>query len=195
MESLKNIPALPGVYLMTHLKTGHFYIGSSGTVDARLRYHKSKLKSGKHPNQKLSAIFSIWEDFQIEVFIYPTLEEAKQKEQELLNAHHGNLLNCNIGNGSNGAWLKGTMPEHLLEILRANGYASKGHKSRLGIPHTASSRSKISATKSTKVSVNGQVYENARAVAAAFDIPYQTVITRINAKSKKFAGWFYLTDP
>jgi group I intron endonuclease len=75
------LPKGPGIYKITNIENGHFYIGSSVNIYNRIKNHFSYLKRGKHANTHLQRSFDIYglDSFNVEV-----LEECPQTEQKIL---------------------------------------------------------------------------------------------------------------
>jgi hypothetical protein len=54
----RDLPNKPGIYILEDKVTGSIYVGASSNVRARISSHRSQLKRGKHPNDKLQKIFN-----------------------------------------------------------------------------------------------------------------------------------------
>lgn len=98
--------SLIGAYLIKHIPTGSFYIGSTGDLKYRLRKHREALRRGDHPNSRLQELCNPNPLFS--VTFYPIVddgsefrilrEKAYDKEQELLDLHWGSELLLNRSN-------------------------------------------------------------------------------------------------
>ena len=66
-----------GVYKITNLVNGKFYIGSSKDIDWRWYCHKHYLKSGKHDNPKLQ---HSWNKHGENTFIFDIIEEVNDEK-------------------------------------------------------------------------------------------------------------------
>lgn len=98
----------PGVYRITNLKNGKFYIGSS-TINVHQRYndHKSQLKAGIHPNIHLQRSYN---KHGLEVFSFQVLEyctNVLEREQHYMDT------------------LK---PEYNIEVIAGNSAGTKRSK-------------------------------------------------------------------
>ena len=71
---------ISGVYKITNIITGDFYIGSSKTIKQRWTDHKSPSVHKRYPNSKL---YKAMAEFSLDNFIFEVLEEtADLKERE-----------------------------------------------------------------------------------------------------------------
>jgi len=70
-----------GIYKITNIKNGKFYIGSSENVEERWSGHKSELKRGKHVNRHLQYA---WNKNGKESFIFEILETFQKDRKFLL---------------------------------------------------------------------------------------------------------------
>lgn len=61
----------PGIYKITNIQNGNFYIGSALYVSKRIQIHKSNLKANRHVNKHLQSAYN---KYQQENFIYEVLE-------------------------------------------------------------------------------------------------------------------------
>lgn len=90
-----------GVYVLTHVPTGNFYIGSSKDTHGRIATHKWALRNNQHKNSKLQALYSgDITDFQTEIVYTSSRETAYGMEQELITRHQGNPLCLNIADNA-----------------------------------------------------------------------------------------------
>lgn len=80
-----------GIYKITNIDNGKFYIGSSKDVDWRWYCHKHYLENGCHINPKLQ---HSWNKHGENKFIFEIIEEVKPDEKLLLEReqHHLDLL-------------------------------------------------------------------------------------------------------
>lgn len=88
-----------GTYTLTHVKSGRFYVGSSGDVKKRLDRHWSELRSGKHHCRPLQEIWNNGGDLAVAVIETDTREEAYELEQDFLDrfAESSQMLNIQLG--------------------------------------------------------------------------------------------------
>lgn len=86
-----------GVYVFTHVPTGHFYVGSSKDTHGRIATHKWALRNNQHKNVKLQSLYTgDIEQFQAEIVYTSNRETAYGMEQELITRHRENPLCLNI---------------------------------------------------------------------------------------------------
>jgi group I intron endonuclease len=130
-----------GIYKITNLKTGKFYIGSSVNIERRWYSHKSRLRRGIHSNEHL---LNAWNKYGEDCFDFSILHETKKEqlldlEQEIID--ESGCLNRKIGYNKAlktcSSMLGKKHSEETKEKLRA---------ARLGRKHTEETKSKISAT-------------------------------------------------
>jgi group I intron endonuclease len=82
------VDKVSGIYKITNVKNGKFYIGSSTDVKGRIRGHRYLLNSGKHENIHL---LSAWNKYGKRAFIFEILETnlnkilLEVKEQEYID--------------------------------------------------------------------------------------------------------------
>ena len=70
-----------GIYKITNIKNGKFYIGSSENIEGRWSGHISELKRGKHINKHLQYA---WNKYGKESFIFEILEVVPREEASLM---------------------------------------------------------------------------------------------------------------
>ena len=93
-----------GVYKITNLSSGRFYIGSAQNIYKRKQRHFKTLRSNSHHNIFLQRVFNKYgeDDFKVQYMKTGTLEEARELEQKLLDKYHGNSDFMNIGRDASG---------------------------------------------------------------------------------------------
>lgn len=109
----------PGVYTITHMPSGKFYVGSSKNIQGRMAVHLHYLKKDKHTNRLLQEAFTSVDELEFTVVYTEGPADARSAEQDLLDVYYEHPLCCNLGNSSAAGWLKGTMPESVREINRS----------------------------------------------------------------------------
>lgn len=90
-----------GAYVIRHVETGAFYVGSSTDLYKRRNRHINDLKNGVHFNERLQEVSSISSEFELEFHPVDLLDKnqsaaVRAKEQELLDQFKGNPLLCNV---------------------------------------------------------------------------------------------------
>ena len=79
-----------GVYKITNIVNGKFYIGSSNDIKARWRQHKDKLRVNKHGNTYLQ---NAWNKYGEENFLFEVVEECDPEFQFEREQYYLNTLN------------------------------------------------------------------------------------------------------
>lgn len=140
------IPRRPGCYILTHVESGKFYIGSTGNLYERHHVHMSHLYSGIHKNLQLQELFDSDDYCLMEHLLTADREIAYQLEQTELDRWIGHPDCLNVLNDAKASWKYGTYPLHLREqtALR-NKTVHAGQTYRLGMKHTEETKAKISA--------------------------------------------------
>lgn len=140
------IPRRPGCYILTHVESGKFYIGSSGNLYERHHVHMSHLYNGIHKNLRLQELFDSDDYCLMEYQLADNREIAYQLEQTELDQWIDHPDCLNVLNDAKTGWKDGTYPLHLREqtALR-NKTVHAGQTYRLGMKHTEETKSKISA--------------------------------------------------
>jgi group I intron endonuclease len=85
-----------GVYRITNIIDGKFYIGSSQSIRVRWNRHKLYLGRGIHPNRYLQNAWNLYggSSFEFCVITYCEVSLLKDKEQELLDKYWDNCESC-----------------------------------------------------------------------------------------------------
>jgi group I intron endonuclease len=74
-------------YVITHVKTGRMYVGSSGHVTQRVERHKSLLKLGIHPSSEFQAAYNDDPEITVKMHLTFDRDEAYDYEQEILDQY------------------------------------------------------------------------------------------------------------
>lgn len=83
-------------YVLTHIPTGFYYVGSTRNLYRRLENHKHTLNFGKHSNHKLQSVYTRWSDIAIKSTECLSIEDAVALEQKALEESHGKEKCCNL---------------------------------------------------------------------------------------------------
>ena len=91
---------ISGIYKITNIITGDFYIGSSKDIKRRWKNHKYYIKCKEHPNNQM---YLDMQKYGVDKFVFEILEEAeivhlKEKEQWFIEKMHP-TYNKNRANG------------------------------------------------------------------------------------------------
>ena len=124
-----------GAYILTHVDTGIFYVGSTRNFYNRKKEHLHLLKNDKHHSRVLQKVYRDNQNISYQFFPTETREDAFDLEQKLLDENSQNKYMSNIAINSRLA-TKGlyVSPETKAKMSRAN----------LGRKHTEEAKQKIS---------------------------------------------------
>lgn len=185
MRQVGNIMAsIIGYYTLTHLPSGHFYIGSSINLRGRIYNHMHALNKGSHANHRWQQVYTDWKDIHIEEFHTDTEEDARRCEQLLINEHFHDPFCCNL-NPSVDNRLAHLSPE----AQRLKGVALGN--SRKGVKHTPEhiANARAGRVKPRAVVLDGVWYESVRKASEVTGIPMAKIRARITFGRKKYADW------
>ena len=134
-----SLPTLPGVYKITCITTGSFYVGSCKNIRCRISTHYRLLQLGKHFNRHLQNAWGKYGELQfvVEVIELCNLEALIQREQY---------------------WIGQLHPSYNINLLVTKPPCNKGHthtldtrikisNSHIGIRPSMDSRNKMRAAK------------------------------------------------
>lgn len=76
----KRLVYVKGIYSISCVATGERYIGCSTDIHKRWKKHLKQLKTGKHPNYKLQALWDKWGEGQIVFNILEICRDIAPKE-------------------------------------------------------------------------------------------------------------------
>lgn len=194
-----------GMYILTHIPTGMFYIGSSQNIERRLAQHRQKLNLQVHPNHRFQKVFQKWDDVKVETFLTETVQEARDKETELLKVHVGSDLCFNYNTDANNP---AANVIKYRSTVRNTGYNSVDRvyppkktkeeiskiakERRAKFPLSAAARERISQARSRLISIEGTEYPNARVASESLGLAEGTIYRRITSKSTRFKDWHYV---
>lgn len=168
----------PGTYILHHKPTGKFYIGCSSKIRRRLYIHKHHLINGRHSCKELQAVFTKWDDLEIQAYYFNTPTEAAVFEERLLGIYVGWTNCCN----------KYRTKESLIDhesrstIMRSSGTGRK---------HSEESKRKMAVNSSKRVIIDGTMYQSVKIAAETLGIPRHTIHSRIRRKAKGYENWYY----
>lgn len=113
----------PACYLILDDTEDFYYVGSTSHISNRVASHRYQLLSGTHSNKKLQDAFDRCLDkstFVIHAAIYSDVEEARDREQLILDEGHGSPVLLNISDNAR-APVSGYDRSHVYEKLRIYG--------------------------------------------------------------------------
>ncbi|UKL14987.1 GIY-YIG endonuclease [Pseudomonas phage hairong] len=130
-----------GVYILTHVQSGQFYIGSTNDLHSRNWTHRNAMKHGRHRNPGAQALYNVDPEFRFTSIPYLTREECYEVEQEMLDAQKGNPL---LLNRAKDARNPGEFTQEAREKIKATRAAN-------GYVHSAETREKLSKSRRARV--------------------------------------------
>lgn len=86
-----------GTYVLTHVTSRKFYVGSSGQLTKRIDRHYRELNSKKHHNKPLQDLWDKCPKLEISFFYTETRDDAYNLEQDLLDRYKSSDELLNIG--------------------------------------------------------------------------------------------------
>ena len=152
------------IYKIINLINGKFYVGSTTNQKVRFRQHRKLLRGNRHHCKHLQAA---WNKYGEDKFSFAVVEEVPETrslqeiEETYLMQHVGNVYCYNTGYSADAPWRNApahTTPNfgkvmadgqkvkisNTLKAFYAEDYANHP---RVGVPHTAETKAKISAAK------------------------------------------------
>lgn len=163
---------LIGYYFLVHREFRRYLLGSTSNILHAQGTHKADLIQGIHRNKELQFIFKRWEDFDIDFYPTSTIQEARQKEQEILDEYY---LDQNCLN---------------IDFLRHYTGVAQDRYSAKNIPGL-----KVDAPRDPVyvdlVLVNGRRYKSVDDAATGEGISSETVLNRIASDAGQYIGWKY----
>lgn len=88
-----------GAYILTHVKSGMFYVGSSKDVEKRVKLHWYLLMKGKHISKLFQRLWDKSPKFDVRSIRAENRDEAFAIEQAIITENENNPLMINIGRG------------------------------------------------------------------------------------------------
>lgn len=135
-------PEYCSVYMILNTINGHIYVGSTDTVERRLRAHVNKLTNGNHHSVRLQRA---WDKYGEDAFIFSEIERMRGVDNLLSREQHYIDALCAFGkNGYNMLPLAGTTRGHKRKSPSAETLL-KMSASQKGRKHSEETKQKISA--------------------------------------------------
>lgn len=88
-----------GAYILTHVKSKMFYVGSSKDVDKRVKLHWYLLMKGKHISKTFQKLWDESPKFDVRTIRAESRDEAFAVEQAFITENEDNPKMINIGRG------------------------------------------------------------------------------------------------
>jgi group I intron endonuclease len=86
-----------GAYLIKHIESGKFYVGSSKDINKRILNHYYNLNNGTHHNSNLQDLWNNDGSFTQTFFVTGNRQTAFELEQKIINDNRNSKLMLNIG--------------------------------------------------------------------------------------------------
>lgn len=83
-------------YIITHVDSGKFYVGSTSNLNGRINQHKFLLKNNKHFNKNLQLMYNESNEINITIEAARTREDAYILEQKIIDENKDSNLLLNI---------------------------------------------------------------------------------------------------
>lgn len=174
---------LPGVYILQHVNTGKFYVGSTQSLYMRRAFHFSKLKNGTHINKPLQKLYNEDPEFKFIVIITRTKEEALLKEQEIVDLYHGDEKLLNVAKDvfvsargtTRSEETRQKQKDTILATRIRNGWEPK--KKKVFVPMA--------------VEIEGVFYPSVNAAAETLGVTVNTIQSRVRSNSSTFQRWIF----
>lgn len=162
-----------GTYLLTDVKTGKFYVGSSGDIQKRLDRHYRDLNCNEHHCPGLQELWWSNKRLRETIFRTETREEAYALEQDILDRYKDSDLLLNIGLSVKGGdnLTRNPRRDKIIELIKLKAKAfmsclTKQEKIQLfgragskngmwGKTHTQDVRNRISEAQRSRVHQSG----------------------------------------
>jgi group I intron endonuclease len=181
-------PASSGVYTITNIINGKYYVGSSNNIKRRWRHHKDTLRRGIHPNKYLQRAFDKYGEDNFLFEIVELTEEYILKEQEILDRNFEATYNIAI---MADAPMTGKKHAEKVKKLLSKKLSGKNHP-HYGKPVDIEWRRKISLKKKKRTDEEEiQIYnrwksgETKNAIAKSLGC-HPTTIKRVIDRVEKF---------
>ena len=168
---IKDIEGKAGVYKITCISNGRFYIGSSKDLLSRLKQHINQLAYKRHHNKKLQSDYNKYQwnkygedNFKFEVIEFCTKENHFDREQIYLDLYKNNELIYNKSFKSKG---------------NSNCNKKGSNSYSLGRHHTDEAKMKISREKLGKNNPNAKtlyIYDEKYNLIEVFDTRSNAVL-------------------
>lgn len=218
IEYIGAVQGPAAVYKLTHVRTGYFYIGSSGNMEQRRWDHLKRLNNGTHPNLKFQQIFKVGDHLHFDIEHVIGREEAYNRELAAFKYYRGNPLLLNVLVDS----VRGFAPGHVVpdEVKQKLALKRGPDHHMYGRPHSEEHRANLSASMKgrtfspesiekmrqtklgkqlpagsgavSKISINGVVYERIADAVKALGLTDTAIRGRLDSPLPRWKDWIRL---
>lgn len=194
MASVSNYPEIPesaGVYILTHIPTGMFYIGATKKLRKRFLQHLGDITFSR---KGIAGRFGSGEmhkhDFNFQFELTADIWDALDFEKALLRS------NVNTPLCVNRSYLQGTLKEYSQETIQ------KRRNKIVGVSRGESFKDTMRAVRSSpdykgpipvrRISIEGKTYPHCAEAARQLGMNVLTLRSRVQRDSATFSDWYYL---
>lgn len=213
----------PAFYVISHVKSQSFYMGSTGNMGKRKHHHACTLVNNKHHNRRLQELYASDPSFYIDIYKFNSLEIAREIEQRYITHYLGNPLCCNISvdachptrgrplsqenkNGISSALTNRKMNDEWRKKLsnaKLGTTQSEGTKSKriqslkeaaLNNPWQRKAAEASALLRSKKVSIKGIIYNSITSAKNELGLHYDFIKRRLDSDKPEYVDWFVVMD-
>lgn len=174
---LKSTSVIPATYVIRHVATNMFYVGSTTNIYSRLVNHRYMIRKGDHENVKLNEALNTCSEIEVCVYKSPNRKEAYKQEQHLIteNWKKGILFNIadDVKNNFSGSVYK--------------GYKVKGEQYRKLVENNRKNAEK----RSKSVSIKNVPYKSVEEAMRDLDMGRGPINYRIASDKEEYKDWYY----
>lgn len=177
----------PGAYILTHVQSGHLYIGSTNDLHSRKGTHESALRCGKHGNKRLQELYDVDQRIHFSGIPFLTKEEALDEEQRLIDSYKASqyLLNVYLDVRNPAASRSANGYRHSEETRDKMSAVRNGKI----LSDTTKEKMRLPRANSAIVVIDGIEYFSVSFAARTLGLPHSSVRWRLS--SENFPTWLY----
>lgn len=213
----------PAFYVITHVKSGSFYIGSTSNAAKRKHHHLWTLVNNQHYNHRLQELYESDPSFYIDIYKFDSLETAREIEQRYITYYLGNPLCCNVsgdachptkgrplsqenkngisaaltGRKMDRAWRKKLSDAKLGAVQSEDTKLKKNEAIKIATlnnPWQHKAAQASAAVLSKKVSIQGVIYNSITVACNHLKLTHKVISRRLQSNKPEYADWFILDN-
>lgn len=185
---------MKGVYKITDLKNGIFYIGSSTNIYFRWKRHLSQLKNNNHCNLWLQKIYNRYGEKNLSFEVIEFCENMKEREQYYLDTLKPkiNINKCSSGGDmiSNHPLKEEIRKKHLKNTRLAaasislrqkrskNAKKNKPNGPMYGLKHSLKTKNQMSEKRGTKIKIDDKIFASLRKAAEYYKTNHHAILNK-----------------